>query len=206
MDLEHAASSGSDPLIRASDNNMIFLMTNRQVKGEAVAPAKLAHVVLRSRAFDAAQRWWADVLSGRIVHADGFLAFITYDDEHHRVALINIGEGAAPPGTGAGMDHVAFTYAGLGDLLATYVRLRDQGVTPHWCINHGPTTSLYYRDPDGNQVELQIDNFATLADLAAWFATGVFATNPIGVEFDPDDLVARYEAGESIEALTVRAD
>jgi catechol-2,3-dioxygenase len=25
-------------------------------------------------------------------------------------------------------------------------------------FNHGLTTSLYYRDPDGNKVELQVDN------------------------------------------------
>jgi hypothetical protein len=29
----------------------------------------------------------------------------------------------------------------------------------------------------------------------------VFLKNPIGVEFDPDWLVARYEAGDSIEEL-----
>jgi len=28
-------------------------------------------------------------------------------------------------------------------------------------VNHRPTTSMYYRDPDGNRVELQIDNFPT---------------------------------------------
>jgi catechol-2,3-dioxygenase len=179
-------------------------VTNRRVKGEVVVPAKLAHVVLRSRAFAESQRWWADVLAGSVMYADDFLAFLTYDEEHHRLALINVGEAAEPPGSGAGMDHVAFAYASLGDLLETYVRLRDRGVTPHWSINHGPTTSLYYRDPDGNQVELQVDNFATLEELAAWFATGAFAENPIGVEFDPDELVARYEAGEPVEALTAR--
>jgi catechol-2,3-dioxygenase len=177
-------------------------MSTAVVEGRAVPLAKLAHVVLRSRQFAAAQQWWSDVLSGQVVFANDFLAFITYDDEHHRVALLNFGPGAADPSDGVGMDHVAFTFATLGDLLETYVRLRDKAITPVWTINHGPTTSMYYRDPDGHQVELQVDNFATLDDLSAWFATGAFAKNPIGVEYDPDDLVARYQAGESVESLT----
>jgi catechol-2,3-dioxygenase len=176
------------------------------VTAEPVAPAKLAHLVLRSRQHEQAQRWWATLLNARVVYADAFLAFLTYDDEHHRLALMNVGAAAEGPSSGVGLDHVAFTYESLGDLLATYVRLRDEGIEPVWCINHGPTTSLYYRDPDGNQAELQIDNFATAEDLAAWFATGAFARNPIGVEFDPDELVARYEGGAPLEALTVRAD
>ena len=38
--------------------------------------------------------------------------------------------------------------------------LEEVGIQPHVPVQHGPTTSLYYRDPDGNMVELQIDNMA----------------------------------------------
>jgi len=182
----------SDALTAAAD---------RSVTGRTVAPAKLAHVVLRSRSFADAQEWWATLLGAHVVFANDFIAFLTYDDEHHRLALLNYGEGAPDQGEGVGMDHLAFTFASLGDLLETYVRLRDADVAPIWTINHGPTTSIYYRDPDGIQVELQIDNFPTLEALEAWFATGAFATNPIGIEFDPDELVARFEAGEPVEDL-----
>ena len=34
--------------------------------------------------------------------------------------------------------------------------------------------------------------------------SGEFAANPIGVVFDPEELVARYAAGESMEQLTAR--
>ena len=183
-----------------ADHEAAARAADRMISGRVVAPAKLAHVVLRSRRFDEALVWWSTVLAGRVVFSNGFLGFITYDDEHHRVALINVGEGADGPGT-AGLDHVAFTYVSLGDLLETYARLRDEGIAPHWCINHGPTTSLYYRDPDGAQAELQIDNFPSLEALAAWFATGAFKANPIGVEFDPERLVARYEAGDPVALL-----
>ena len=82
--------------------------------------------------------------------------------------------------------------------------LKATGIEPHWCINHGPTTSLYYRDPDGNQIELQIDNFTTQADLDAFFSSGAFAENPIGVEFDPEALLARFERGDPVEELIVQ--
>ena len=37
-------------------------------------------------------------------------------------------------------------------------------------INHGPTVSMYYKDPDGNQVELQVDVFDK-AGAASYFNT-----------------------------------
>jgi hypothetical protein len=70
-----------------------------------------------------------------------------------------------------------------------------------WCINHGPTLSMYYRDPDGNPVELQIDLFNTLEATNAWFAQSDFATNPIGVKFDPEEVIHRNRADESPEVL-----
>ena len=48
------------------------------------------------------------------------------------------------------------------------MRLKDTGITPYWCINHGFTLSMYYRDPDQNQVELQVDLFDSAASVAAW--------------------------------------
>ena len=106
-----------------------------------------------------------------------------------------------PPPQSAGIDHVAFTFASLGDLLHTYRRLAGIGIEPYWCINHGPTTSLYYRDPNGIQVELQIDNFARIEDLNGWMRSGAFQQNPIGVEFDPEVLSERFESGDPLEAL-----
>ena len=92
-------------------------------------------------------------------------------------------------------------YRDLGDLLATYRRLRAHGILPHWPINHGVTTSLYYRDPDNNRVELQIDNFSTVEELQGYFQSAAFAANPVGVTYDPEELCRRYEAGEAMADL-----
>jgi len=147
-----------------------------------ITPSKFAHVVYKTPRLDEMIEWYERVLGAHIAFRNDFIAFLTYDDEHHRVALVKAPE--------PGVEHVAFTYESLTALVDTYTRLRDSGVTPYWTIDHGPTTSMYYRDPDGNQIELQVDNFPDAEALHAFFHSETFAANPIGVDFDPEDLTA----------------
>jgi catechol-2,3-dioxygenase len=169
-----------------------------------VKPTKLAHVVRRTGRFDELVQWYCTVLGAEVVHSDGMLAFLTYDDEHHRIAIAGIPGLAEQPKMTAGTDHVAFTYEDLGDLIHTYRRLKSIGIVPYWCINHGPTISLYYKDPDGSGVELQVDTMPTAEAIESWMRSGEFAANPVGVVFEPEELAARYEAGEPLEKLMAR--
>jgi len=170
---------------------------------QRISPEKFAHVVLKTANFDAVISWYATVLQARVAFRSDFIAFLTYDDEHHRVAVINAPNSPAPDEAAAGVHHIAYTYADLGALLSTYRRLKASGIEPARCINHGPTTSMYYRDPDGLRVELQIDNFS-MAEANAYFTSADFAANPIGVVFDPEDLIREYEAGRAYEELVRR--
>lgn len=106
----------------------------------------------------------------------------------------------------SGLHHVAFTFESLGAFLDNYVRLKERGVRPFFCVNHGPTTSMYYRGPDGNRVELQIDNFATAEEGQAWMHSPAFDRNPIGVEYDPDELVKKFKSGVPVAELVARGD
>ena len=162
-----------------------------------IVPAKFAHAVLRTNKFKQMVDWYKTVLQAEVVFENQMLAFMTYDDEHHRLAI------AAFPGIedraprAAGLDHLAYTFTmgSLDDLTENYLRLKELGISPHRCVNHGVTTSMYYRDPDGNKVELQIDNFATAEELKGFFRSNDFSKNPIGVSFDPDELARQYHAG-----------
>jgi catechol-2,3-dioxygenase len=165
------------------------------------SPKKLAHVVFRTGSLAAMREWYCTVLEARVAFSNDFVAFITYDDEHHRVAFANIGATEQPAADARGLEHVAFTYESLGDLLDTYERLKRMEIVPYWTINHGPTTSLYYRDPDGNQVELQIDN-CSLAEADEFVRSEAFQKNPMGVTFDADTLLARFRNGEPVAELT----
>jgi len=172
----------------------------RQISTDPVQPAKFAHFVLRVSDLTASVKWYETVLGMKTVFGNEMIVFMTYDDEHHRLALAKTPVAAGPKGA-PGLDHVAYTLNSLADLLSTYKRLKSIGIETVWPINHGMTTSLYYADPDGNRVEFQIENFATKAELQDYFRSESFAKNPIGVQFDPAHLLARYERGDDIHAL-----
>ena len=176
-------------------------------------PSKLAHVVFQTNRIGELRDWYCAVLGGHVIYENSHLSFVTYDDEHHRVAFLDFGplgardtktELMVKPSEQPGVHHVAFTFASMGELLDTYVRLREQGIRPFFCVNHGPTTSMYYRDPDGNRIELQIDNFETAAEGQAWMSSEAFDRNPVGVEYDPDELVKKFRAGVPVAELVQR--
>ncbi len=164
-------------------------------------PERLSHVTLRVRSLERSIPWYVQLLACEVLFRSEKLAFLGYDREHHRIALVERPDAKSPPRGAVGMDHVAFAYGSIADLLQTYKRLRDAGVAPVWCVNHGTTTSLYYADPDGNQVELQVDNFRSEAEMKAFMASPAFARNPIGVEVDAAELLRRYERGDSLVSL-----
>jgi catechol 2,3-dioxygenase-like lactoylglutathione lyase family enzyme len=179
--------------------------------GDMASPTKFAHVVYRTRRFDEMIDWYERVFEATVRYRDPVLAFLTYDEEHHRFAFVNLAalkptsvELSARPEVG--VDHVAYTYASLGDLLETYSRLKQRGILPYWPVHHGPTVSFYYKDPDGNRIEFQIDCFRTADEATAYMQGEAFAANPIGVAIDPEALLKQYRSGTPIEALLARPD
>jgi len=169
-----------------------------------LAPIRFAHAVLRTKQLDTMLNWYQTVLEADVQFRNESLAFLTYDEEHHRLALITRPGTADRVPNSVGLEHLAYAYADMGELVATYERLKAAGIVPVRTINHGPTTSMYYKDPDGNQVELQVDNFDTVEELHGWFHSKDFAANPIGIVFDPDDLAAKFHAGVPVEQLKQR--
>ena len=80
--------------------------------------------------------------------------------------------------------------------------LRKAGVEPAFCLDHGLTISLYYKDPEGNFVELQSDNFGDWAKSAEFMRTSAdFATNPIGTFFDPARVYEKMKSGADFKTL-----
>src|SRR4051812_15185416 len=96
-------------------------------------PTKLAHVVFQTNRLKEMREWYCTVLDGRAVYENDHLSFVTYDDEHHRIAFIDFGP-LAPrdPAAGselmvkatdqAGLHHVAFTFGSMGEYLDNYER------------------------------------------------------------------------------------
>jgi catechol 2,3-dioxygenase-like lactoylglutathione lyase family enzyme len=129
---------------------------------------------------------------------------MTNDDANHRIAFL------AVPGLSDdaekvrhnGMHHCAFEYASFADLMSSFDRLRAAGVLPAFCLDHGLTISLYYKDPEGNFVELQSDNFSDWKLSSAWMRTSAdFAANPIGTFFDPARVYEKFQSGSDFKSL-----
>jgi catechol 2,3-dioxygenase-like lactoylglutathione lyase family enzyme len=177
-----------------------------ELKAAIVSPSKLAHFVLRTNQYVTMLDWYKTVLNAKPAFESEALAFLSYDEEHHRVAILNIPTLADQPEGIAGVHHVAFTHDSLRVLLENFERLAALGIKPVFAINHGPTTSLYYADPDQNQLEFQVENFESVEESGKFFYSEAFAENPIGVEIDPADLLKRLRAGEPEDALKTRPD
>ena len=169
-----------------------------------------SHAVFMTRRFEEMKAWYAQVFGAEIVHGDPALAFLTYDDESHRFAIASLDvpkpDVSANSGPGdIGINHIAYTYASAADLLDTYARLAEQGLTPYWAVHHGFTLSFYYQDPDGNRIELQVESCSS-KDAFDYMRSEAFAENPVGVEVDPEALLARYRAGAGEAELTARPE
>ncbi len=94
------------------------------------------------------------------------------------------------------IQHIAFELNSLDDLLGTYVRLKRKSIVPVFSVDEGPQTAFYYEDPDGNSVELNVNNYTDhWAALDHMQNSEAFAKKPLGM--DPDKLVAAREAGAS---------
>ena len=181
---------------------------NSAANREQLAPDYLAHWVVKTTRSQEMIAWYSTVFGARVIHEDARLAFLTWDEESHRLALVKMPRLlrlvfplARFRRKVLGVDHIGFTVRSLERLLLTYERLKMAGITPVWCINHGPTTSMYYEDPDGIRLEFQVENFSNAAETARHIEGKSFAENPIGVNFDPDYLLERFRRGDDISAL-----
>jgi catechol 2,3-dioxygenase-like lactoylglutathione lyase family enzyme len=198
----------------------------RTLPTEPIAPYKLSHVVLRTAHLAETLRHYELLLNAHVVRDDSPIAVVlAYDEEHHRMMLVGVPPAPADHGTAEhvhvaddtgtvgvdvsaapGLEHVAFTFGSLGALLGMYTRAKAAGVKPVWCVNHGPTLSLYYADPDGHKSEMMIDTMP-LELCNDYIISPESTANGIGWPFDPDELVASYEAGTPlVELMTFGRD
>ena len=168
------------------------------------AKPRLVHVVFQTGQVDAMRDWYCAVLEAHVVHAGHGLTFLTFDEEHHRIALLEMPAGVAQRKTPAiaGMHHTAWTFDSLDDLLERYKDLAGQGIEPAVPIQHGVTTSLYYRDPDGNFVEMQIDNFATSEEATGYMRGPEYDGDSVGPAFDVDRMITARRDGVPVAELT----
>ena len=158
-------------------------------------PSRFSHLVLQTPQFDEMTNWYKTFLNAKPMFENAVVCFLSYDEEHHRVMIGNNPNLTPRDPKAAGVVHFAYAVETLEDLVNTYLRLEAEGMLPDSCVNHGFTTSLYYLDPDDNEVEYQVDNYKTREEMDAWFRTGAFDANFFGARFDPARMVELYRSG-----------
>jgi catechol 2,3-dioxygenase len=171
---------------------------------------KLHHVTMKTSRLDEMIAWYRLLLGAEVNFKNDVAAWMSNDEANHRIAFL------AVPGLGDdadkvchnGMHHCAFEYDSFADLMSSFDRLRKAGVKPAFCLDHGLTISLYYKDPEGNFVELQSDNFSDWKLSAEFMRTSAdFADNPIGTFFDAACVYEKFQSGADFKSLqrTIRA-
>ncbi|KAI9020567.1 Glyoxalase/Bleomycin resistance protein/Dihydroxybiphenyl dioxygenase [Hyaloraphidium curvatum] len=171
------------------------------------SPGAFVHAVFVTGKYDEMRQWYINFLGAKPSHEDGNLCFLSYDSEHHRIAIARGPPGMKPRGPGtAGLAHIAYSHTSLRQLADAYEERKRVGIRPFWCVNHGVTTSMYYADPDGNQVEVQVDHFPSAADANAYMMSKAFSVNPIGADYDPEEFVRKVRAGVPDAEIMRRPD
>jgi catechol 2,3-dioxygenase len=169
---------------------------------------KFHHFNLKTTRLAEMRDWYRLLVGAEVVFENDIGSWLANDEANHRIALLAFPGFVDDPQKNArtGLHHVAFEYPGFEDLNASYLRLRDAGISPQFCLDHGPTFSYYYSDPDGNHVELQCDNFGDWVASREWIRTSEqFHSNPIGIFVDPEQVAAAAEAGEPFGEIHRRA-
>jgi catechol 2,3-dioxygenase len=183
-----------------------------------IRPA-LHHYGLTTAKLETMSEWYATVLGmtvvfetpsalGRDAPFKAAAAWVTNDAADHRIGLIAIQQLTPDSQRSAHtrLQHIAYEYRSLDNLLDTYIRLKGAGILPLLSADHGPTISMYYADPDGNSVELFADNFGDWAKSGQFMRTSPeFAALPMGAYVDADKLVAARAAGASAPEIHDRA-
>ncbi len=167
--------------------------------------ARIGHFGLRTKDVERAVEWYGRALGADVRFRNEFAAFMSFDDEHHRLVIWDDGETQDKPAAAAGVDHIGFMCRDPHELAEEYERLKLLGIEPAMCVNHHFTSSIYYRDPDGNEVEISCDNLPTKQAANAFMASEAMAEAMVppffGAEFDPQELLRLHREGAPEEQL-----
>lgn len=179
-------------------------MSKNLAPSEPIIAPTFHHTTFTTLRLDEMVNWYALVVGLHPVFHNVSAAWLTNDKANHRIAFLSP-PGLIPPVDkphAAGLHHTAFEYSDFDEWLNNYVRLRDLGIVPFLTLDHGMTVSMYYADPDGNGVEIQVDSFGDWDKSKSWmFSSLEFAEDQLGAHFDPDLLVAARTAGMSFDEI-----
>jgi catechol 2,3-dioxygenase len=127
-----------------------------------IHPERIAHVVLKVRNLEQSKKFYTETLGMHVMKEVPQIraVFMSFNGrDHHEIAIFEIGDKAeAPQANQTGMLHFAMRLRNEEDLVAAYKELKEKDVPVSFTVNHGVSKSIYFRDPDDNELEVYTDN------------------------------------------------
>ncbi len=121
---------------------------------------RIGHVHLKVADLDRAVDFYSRVMGFEVQQNYGdSAAFLSAGGYHHHVGL-NVWEsrnGTPPPRGHTGLYHTAFLYPNREALAEALQQVLAAGVELDGAADHGVSEALYFRDPDGNGIEIYCD-------------------------------------------------
>ena len=121
-----------------------------------LAPKQLGHLVIRVRDLERSEDFYTRIV-GLTVTAkfDGHAVFMSANTElSHELLIVSAEDDAPEPESHRGaLVHAAWQMASFEDLKALHRRLADNDVPIVGIGDHGLSLGVYFRDPDGNELE-----------------------------------------------------
>ena len=147
---------------------------------------KVGHLVLSVKDVMASVKFYTEVLDMEAVDVkeNHKVAFLSFGVQHHDIALFEAPEGAERGDIG--LNHFAMQIeGGIPELKELHQRLQDNGVTITGAIDHTITKSVYFLDPDGNQLEVFAEGFDEPLEALDFIRQGTYRVKPLelGVPF-----------------------
>jgi catechol 2,3-dioxygenase len=125
---------------------------------------RLGHVLMAVRDLEASKSFYIDILGFKLLEQDPEHGgvFLSLGNHANTLDLFpSIDPDATPPSAsergamrGLGVKHVAFAVDTEKDLEDAYFTLQDAGVEIERALDHESQKSIYFKDPDGNLLEI----------------------------------------------------
>jgi catechol 2,3-dioxygenase len=127
-----------------------------------IKPDRIGHVVIKVRDVERSKKFFTEVMGLKLMMELPQIKmafFASNGRDHHEIACMEVGKDAdRQHAKQIGLVHIAFRLENEEHLRRAYKELKENNVPIDFTVDHGITKSIYFRDPDGHQLEVYCDN------------------------------------------------